>query len=176
MAITFDGQCLSHQNMWSTWLWLFYFLRPQWRTFLLTALAFAFWVVLKKSMSHHYWWLYEASLLQFEDAWWCPDTLACGTPSDHHSLIFENFFRWMIWLSTRMTLLLCKVKVDNTIRAKNYQTYQQNNLLLKNWLLEKISLKINNFNFSHSFLISIFQMNFFFYLFVWNVFKAKFAN
>ena len=39
----------------------------------------------QKSVSHQQWWHYEASLVQFEDAQWCPDTPACGAPSDHNS-------------------------------------------------------------------------------------------
>ena len=38
----------------------------------------------QKSMSHHQRWLYKASLVQFEDTWWCSDTPTCDTPSDYH--------------------------------------------------------------------------------------------
>ena len=43
------------------------------------------------SMSHQPWWLYEGSLVQFDDVWWCSDTPACGTSSDHHSAFLASF-------------------------------------------------------------------------------------
>ena len=96
VARTHCGRCLWHQRTWSTWLWLLIV------TVLLSSVSATLdiftdssgtWFLgrTKKSMSYHQWWLYEACLVQFEDAWWCPDTPACGTPSDHHSAALAPF-------------------------------------------------------------------------------------
>ena len=95
---THCGWCLWHQRTWSTWLWFL----------ILTVLLSSASVTLEtstdisgawflgctqKSMSHHQSWLYEASLVQFEDARWRPDTSAFGTPSDHYSVALAPFLR-----------------------------------------------------------------------------------
>ena len=88
----------SHQRTWSTWLWLLIL------TILLSSASVTsetstdssgawFPDRTQKSMSHHQWRLYKASLVQFEDAQWCPDTPACGAPSDHHSAAVAPFLR-----------------------------------------------------------------------------------
>ena len=85
-----------HQRTWSTWLWLLIL------TILLSSASVTsetstdssgawFPDRTQKSMSHHQWWLYKTSLVQFEDAQWCPDTPACGAPSDQHSAALAPF-------------------------------------------------------------------------------------
>ena len=44
-----------------------------------------------KFIPYHQWWLYEASQIQFKNAQWCLDTLACGVLSDHDSAILTPF-------------------------------------------------------------------------------------
>lgn len=39
----------------------------------------------QRSTTHHWWWLSLASLVQFQDAWGCPDTPACTAVPGYHS-------------------------------------------------------------------------------------------
>ena len=98
VARTHCGRCLWHRRTWSTWLWLLIL------TVLLSSASATSETSTDSSgawfpgrtqnwfMSHHQWWLYEASLVQFEDARWWPDTPAGGAPSDHHSAALAPFF------------------------------------------------------------------------------------
>ena len=77
VARTHCGRCLWHRRTWSTWLWLSIL------TVLLSSASVTSetstdssgaWFLGCTQKSIHQWWLHKASLVQFEDARWCPDT------------------------------------------------------------------------------------------------------
>ena len=76
---TCSGWCPSRQRTWSTCLTICCLASASAMSETSTDYSNAWFPSFtQKSMSHFYWWLYKASLVQFKDAWWCPDTLACS--------------------------------------------------------------------------------------------------
>ena len=90
----------------------------------------------KINPSHHSLWLREASLVQFKDSRWCPDTPACGTLSDHHSAVLAPFLRWLSarpslrwWYSKHLFFhdqLTCDHSNSQPTIATNYLHYSLN--------------------------------------------------
>ena len=88
VARTPCGQFLSHQRMRSAWAWF-------WTSTVLLSLASVTmdtstegsgtWALghTWRPKTHHQWWLSAASLVQFGDAWECPNTPLCAAPSGH---------------------------------------------------------------------------------------------
>ena len=58
----------------------------------------------QKSISHHQRWLYEASLVQFEDARWC----SAGGISDHHLTVWGPIFHFCISNSSKCSTFSCR--------------------------------------------------------------------